>query len=233
MKEKVKRIITIEDLGDGAKCANAVINAMYEEDQGANVYSGWKYACLRKEFLESKPSVFREHVANVIIMFGGTDPSNYNKMLYKVIEEIGNKYVGINFNFITGFGYDAEGNDIVTCEEKNIYVYSNVDKVSEYMKEADIAITSQGRTIFELAAMGVPSIVLSQNEREQTHTFAQMDHGFLNLGLKDVSADLVKNTLDWLINTPPIRRNMYDLMTCLPIREGVTRVKSIILNEDE
>ena len=59
--------------------------------------------------------------------------------------------------------------------------------------------------------MGIPAIILSQNEREQTHTFAQMNHGFLNLGLKDVSESSVKNTLDWLINTPPIRKNMYDL----------------------
>lgn len=230
VKNSVPRVVTIEDRGTGIKVADIVINALYEDMEEKNVYSGWQYACLRKEFLDSEPIVFREKVSNVVILFGGTDPSNYNKMLYKVIMEIGSRYHDIRFNFITGFGYDAEKNGIITSEEDNIYVYSNVKRVSKYMKEADIAITSQGRTIFELAAMGVPSIVLSQNEREQTHTFAQMEHGFLNLGLRDVSADLVKNTLDWLINTPPIRRNMHDLMLRLPMKSGVERVKKLILN---
>ena len=33
----------------------------------------------------------------------------------------------------------------------------------------DIAISSQGRTMLELASMAVPTILLAQNEREQHH----------------------------------------------------------------
>ena len=101
------------------------------------------------------------------------------------------------------------------------------------MKHADLAITSQGRTIFELAAMGVPSIVLSQNEREQTHLFAKLEHGFLNLGIgKNIEQNLIENTLNWLINTPVIRKNMYDLMLSYPLKSGLKRVKNIIVGEE-
>ena len=37
--------------------------------------------------------------------------------------------------------------------------------------------------------MGVPTIVLAENEREQLHTFAQMDNGFINLGLGSEVSD--------------------------------------------
>lgn len=231
IKKRVNRFVSIEDLGEGIGKADAVINAMYEEDDRSNVFSGWKYACLRDEFQIKNASEFRDAVKNVIFMFGGTDPSNYNRLLYNITKNISNKYENIKFSFITGYGYDVEKNGLVSIPSKNIYVYSGVSRVSDYMSKADIAITSQGRTIFELAAMGVPAIVLAQNEREQTHTFAQMDHGFLNLGLKDISEELVENTLDWLINTPPIRKNMYDLMQSLPLRDGIYRVKQIVLGE--
>ena len=43
----------------------------------------------------------------------------------------------------------------------------------------------------------------------------------------------MENTVDWLINTPEIRRNMYDLMTSLDLRSGVKRVVKIILGDQD
>lgn len=235
LKSKVDRVVSIEDLGTGAEEADAVINALYDDEKSAsNTYSGYKYVCLRDEFLLSAPNKWSSDVRNVLIMFGGTDPANLNKMLYKIVEKISDKYGGINFSFITGIGYDNEGNGVISQPEKNIYVYPNVPNVTKFMKDADLAITSQGRTIFELAAMGIPAIVLSQNKRENTHKFAQMENGFLNLGMGSIVDErVVENTVDWLINTPEIRRNMYDLMTSLDLRSGVKRVVKIILGDQD
>lgn len=234
LKSKIKRVVTIEDLGSGIEVADAVINALYDSVNNKHVYSGYKYVCLRDEFQAEQPVKFSEKVKNVLIMFGGTDPANLNKMLYNSILKFSEKYKDIKFNFITGIGYDNEKNGVITLEDKNIYVYPNVPRVTKYMKHADLAITSQGRTIFELAAMGVPSIVLSQNKREQTHLFARLEHGFLNLGIgKEVDQDLLENTLDWLINTKAIRKNMYDLMLSYQLKEGLQRVKNIIIGDND
>ncbi|WP_311650224.1 cytidylyltransferase domain-containing protein [Selenomonas artemidis] len=235
LKKYVPRVVTIEDLGSGCVEADAAINALYSDDEecGKNVYSGYRYVCLRDEFQLERPKEFSEQVFRVLIMFGGTDPANLNRKLYDVIEQFSEKYENIAFQFITGIGYDADRQGVVTQKEKNIYVYPNVPRVTEYMKSADLAITSQGRTIFELAAMGVPAIVLSQNEREATHSFAQMEHGFLNLGMgEEVDKKAIENTLDWLINTVEVRRNMYNLMVSCGLRQGVERVKKIILGEE-
>lgn len=233
LKTKIKRVITIEDLGSGAEVADAVINALYKPINNKRVYSGYKYVCLRDEFQAEKPAIFSEKVKNILVMFGGTDPANLNKKIYNSILKFSDKYKNIKFIFITGIGYENEKNGVVTQPDKKIYVYPNVPRVTKYMKNADLAITSQGRTIFELASMGVPSIVLSQNKREQTHLFARLEHGFLNLGIgQDVDQSLIENTLDWLINTPIIRKNMYDLMISYPLKEGLQRVKNIIVGEN-
>ena len=101
------------------------------------------------------------------------------------------------------------------------------------MKEADLALIGQGRTIFEVASMGVPSVVLAQNEREATHGFASMEHGFLNLGLgKAVSQEVIENTLNWLIHTPEVRRSMHQLMLKSKLRSGIQRVKNLIVGDE-
>lgn len=235
LKKKINRVVTIEDLGTGVKVADATINALYDDMHlEGKVYSGSDYVCLRDEFLIEKPKSFSEKVHSVLIMFGGTDPSNLNRMVYESLLEGYKKYPDVIFYFITGIGYDNEKNGVITDEGKGVYVFPNVPRVTKFMKDADLAITSQGRATFELAAMGIPSVVLSQNEREKTHRFATMEHGFVNLGLgKESNAQLIVNTLDWLIHTPAVRQNMHELMLRCPLRKGLARVKSIILGDDD
>ena len=234
LKKLIPRVITIEDLGSGAYVADAVINALYDSPENATdkFYSGYKYVCLRDEFLTTVPKEYSEKVQDIVILFGGTDPSNLNEKTYKATQKIHKKYPEISFNFITGIGYDFEKHGVMTDEQNNIFVYPNVPVVSKYTKNADIAVTSQGRTIYELASMGLPSIVLSQNSREATHSFATMQHGFINLGIgEEIDSDTIASTLTWLIETPNVRKNMHDLMIKCDLKTGLERCKKIILGE--
>ena len=235
LKKLVPRLVSIEDLGPGTAYADAVINALYEGEttECSKTYSGERYVCLRDEFKMERPKEFSSEVKNILVMFGGTDPSNLNKKLYKAAKKIVSIYDGMSFHFITGLGYDHEKNGIFSIPKEEIYVHSNVSKVTEYMKHADLAVSSQGRTVYELACMGIPSIILAQNEREMTHTFATMKNGFINLGLgKNVSIEAVINTLNWLINTPNIRMNMRDLMLKHDFRNSEKRLRDIILGDE-
>ncbi len=234
LKERVPRVITIEDLGSGAYSADAVINALYDspENETSRFYSGYKYVCLRDEFLLAQPKDFSEKVKNIVILFGGTDPSNLNEKTYKAVLGLHEKYPDITFNFITGIGYEADRHGVVSNPEKNIFVYPNVPAVTKYTGQADMAITSQGRTIYELAVLGIPSIVISQNQRETLHRFASMKHGFLNLGLGGtVDSSSIANTISWLVDTPNIRKNMHNLMLRYDLKSGLSRCKKIILGE--
>lgn len=233
LKTQIPRVVTIEDLGEGTKAADAVVNALYDENEPRqNVYSGYQYVCLRDEFQVEQPKKFSPTVKNIIVMFGGTDPSNLNRLVYDAILSRIERFSGIRFYFITGIGYDNEINGVVTRPKENVFVYPNVPRVTKYLKEADLVIMGQGRSIFEAACMGVPAVVLSQNERETTHSFAQMEHGFLNLGLgNEADPSLITNTLEWLIHTRAVRENMHRLMLQTPLKKGLERVKQIILGE--
>lgn len=236
LKKNVKRVVSIEDLGEGTRYADAVINALYE-GQGSlckNTYEGTQYVFLRSEFRIEKPAEFKKVIQNIVVMFGGTDPSNLNKKVYDASIALHKIFPTINFHFITGIGYNAEKNGILEDIKNNIFVHRNISKVTTYMKNADLAVTSQGRTIYEIASMGIPAVVLAQNSREMTHTFAGMENGFLNLGLGyTVTIEAIINTLKWLIETPNVRSNMRTLMLKNNFRKSNAKVKGIILGETD
>ena len=231
LKELCEKVVTIEDMGMGARYADIVINALYNEQKNSNEYYGPKYVCLRNEFLVSKPKKFRDEVENILVVFGGTDPANLTKKVYNIAKEITKTHSEICFTFITGIGYNCRENDLVSDEKSNIKVLNDVNNISMYMQQADISFTSQGRTVYELASLGVPSIVLAQNERELLHTFAQMPNGFMNLGLgENLSEETIKNTLEWLIETPQIRKEMRELMLKNDLKNGLNKELDLILN---
>lgn len=237
LKTLCKRVVSIEDMGTGIAYADVVINALYQGDKkkdASHIYSGEKYICLRDEFLIASPKEFSKEVKNVLVLFGGTDPSNLTSVIYNLAQKSHEKYPDMHFTFLVGIGYDCEKNGIVTKEDCNITVIQDSSSVSQYMKEADLAFTSQGRTVYEFASLGVPAIVLAQNEREQLHTFAQMENGFFNLGLGSrVAVETIEQTFDFLVNTPTMRAEMRRLMLLHEhnLKNGVQREINLILGE--
>ncbi|MCR5508344.1 MAG: UDP-2,4-diacetamido-2,4,6-trideoxy-beta-L-altropyranose hydrolase [Lachnospiraceae bacterium] len=226
------RVVNFEDVGPGAKYADAVINALYEKGEKLhNEYYGSKYFCIRDEFLEEEPSEFSEEVRNIIVIFGGADPSDLTGRLYKVAGELHKEFPGINFHFLVGFAYGHKDR-IVTIEEDKIFVHIDAKRVSAYMNMADLAVTSQGRTVFELASMGVPAVVLAQNEREAEHVFAGIQNGFINLGIgREQDDSTIISTIRWLIMTPNVRSEMRRLQLTKDFSKGQERVIHLILND--
>ena len=230
----VKRVVNFEDVGPGAKYADAVINALYEKgDKLHNEYYGSRYFCIRDEFLEEQPKEFSEKAENVLVIFGGADPSDLTGRLYRICKRLHKDHPDVNFHFLLGFAYPY-ADRIVTCEEERVFVHKDVKRVSSYMSRMDLAITSQGRTVYELASMGVPAIVLAQNDREAKHVFAGIQNGFINLGIGDETDDeTVVSTIGWLIATPNVRREMRKLQLQKDFSKGHERVIRLIMDEGD
>lgn len=229
-----KRTVNFEDVGKGAKYADAVINALYEKGEKLhNEFYGSKYFCIRDEFLEEHPKEFSEEVENVLVIFGGADPSDLTGRLYEICKVLHEKNPKLNFHFLLGFAYPFKDR-IVTDEENHIFIHNDVKRVSSYMSKMDLAITSQGRTVYELASMGVPAIVMAQNEREAEHVFAGIQNGFINLGLgKDQDDETIISTISWLLSTPKVRSEMRKLQLSVDFSKGQDRVIKLIMSEQD
>ncbi|MBR2275749.1 MAG: UDP-2,4-diacetamido-2,4,6-trideoxy-beta-L-altropyranose hydrolase [Lachnospiraceae bacterium] len=229
-----KRVVNFEDVGEGAKFADAVINALYEKGEKLhNEYYGSKYFCIRDEFLEEEPKEFSKEVENILVIFGGADPSNLTERMYEICKKLHKEAENIHFHFLLGFAYPKK-EKIKDDPENHIHVHADVKRVSSYMGQMDLAVTSQGRTVYELASMGVPSVVLAQNEREAEHVFAGIQSGFINLGIgKETDEATIISTIRWLIQTPNVRREMRNLELSREFSKGHQRVLHLILNDVE
>lgn len=234
LKTYCNRIVNFEDLGSGADYADAVINALYEKQkEGKNYYWGSDYYCIRDEFLLARPKAFQERVDNVLIIFGGTDPSNLTGKLLSVIMSLPQK-LGIKFTIVLGMGYEKTLQVMETARKCNreIEVFQQVNLMTTLMARADLAVSSQGRTMFELARMGVPTILLAQNQREMHHEFGNLPNGFINLGLgSEVDECTIRETIMWLLKAPQIRQQMRERMLSTDLTNGINRVRKIILGE--
>ena len=226
------RVVNFEDLGDGAIHADAVINDLYEKKNNyENHYWGSDYYCIRDEFLLAKPAGFNEEVQEVLIIFGGTDPCNLTNRIFNVLKSIPSSR--IHYTFILGMGYKYSDELMAAAYDSDLHIdiIRDVKRMTEYMGKADLALSSQGRTMLELASMTVPTILLAQNEREQHHEFGYLKNGFINLGLGNQVEDrTIKETLLWLINSPQIRKQMKEQMLKNDLKHGIQRVIDLILN---
>jgi len=220
------KILNFEDLGAGAVHADLVVNAIYPETEVLpNHYFGAQYFCARDEFLIDLVHNKTVEVKNILISFGGVDPNN---LTYKVLNSIYDYCIkhDLKITVILGLGYSFHDSLIGFSD---IDIRKNVTNISDFMREADIAFSSAGRTVYELALSKTPSIILAQNKRELTHFFASSENGFINLGLgKECSSTLILDTFNKLLLNKTSREEMVRRMSANNIENGKTRVIQLI-----
>jgi spore coat polysaccharide biosynthesis predicted glycosyltransferase SpsG len=234
MKElKNKGIFTMnfEDLGEGAKYANLVFNALYEHKIPLkNAYSGYKYYILRDEFYGYKDRETKENMDNILVTFGGTDPCNLTEKTLDALIKIN---YDRHINVVLGLGYkDKKYIHEKYKEFKNIFIYESVKNMSEYMYNADLVITSGGRTMYEVVSLKTPCLVLCQNERELTHIFGHSGNGVINLGMgKYITDSMLSNNLNEVITDFNLRKEMKERMESIDLTNGFKNIFDLAKEE--
>ena len=110
----------------------------------------------------------------------------------------------------------------------NINVYYDVKNMPELMSQCDIAITSRGRTGYELSMLGIPSIVMAQNEREQRHDFVSNENGFSYIGLNPTD-EIIEGVLKmYLTLSKESRIELQNKLINHNLKDGRKRIINII-----
>jgi len=100
------------------------------------------------------------------------------------------------------------------------------------MYSSDIVITSGGRTMYEVASLGIPCLVLCQNERELTHLFGHAGNGIINLGLGEhLTEGMIKNTIGELIENYELRSDMNTKMKNIDLEHGFDNIIDVVTTE--
>ncbi len=231
-------VVNFEDLGEGTESADLVINSLYEYSHPAsNHYYGHNYVCLRDEFYIIPSKKVEEPIKKILITFGGTDPNNLTLKALKAVRKMDRK--SIQVNIVLGFGYFPKKElyayvDNLLMEGYCIEVKENVQMMAHEIYNADLVITSNGRTIYEITSIGTPFISVSQNERESRHLFVHYLKGIMYLGMAyDVSEEDIATAMNELIDDYKTRKQINENLLKVDIKEGINRVLRLIFDKYE
>lgn len=214
-KKAGMKVVNFEDIGTGAVVSDLTINELYEEPlfPGKNILWGKNYFFMRDEFHDAKARSFQEKVSSVLLTFGGTDQHNLSSKVYHVIKNYCQTSC-IKIYIVTGPGYAHwESLSAETKNDDNVFITRGIGVISHIMEEADLAISSNGRTLYELAHMNIPGLVISQHERENTHNFGVRKNGFIPLGVYQecmTSNIFLLEQFKMITEDVQLRRELYD-----------------------
>ncbi|WFQ79585.1 hypothetical protein PXH59_18885 [Xenorhabdus sp. SF857] len=167
---------------------------------------------------------------SILLSFGGEDPNNMTLRFLNLLIRC-HFLENINLKVITGPAYIFHDELIMfinSVENRSIELIHNVkDNMHEIMLSSDIAIVSNGRTVYELAALGIPSISISANNREDSHNFSTIA-GFFKLGLNSEVSD--NDFIDTIVKILDYNKRLeiHKRSISLDLKNGKNRIKGLI-----
>ena len=227
-------IVTIDDLGDGQKVSDLIIDANRSlSNRSSDKYLfGPDYIILREEFHKLRKKTKKNHpmAENILISFGGSDP---NGLTLKVIDAL-NTIEGIDKTIIIGQGfcYRKELDKIIGSNNNGIKVKYNVENTAQLMKDADLAISTPGLTMYELACLGVPSLMLCSTEQQNKIANLFQEKGIVyNFGLtQEINKDVIREKALEYLSSQGLRSQLSEMAVDTVDGIGCKRVIKKILN---
>ena len=222
------KIINFEDDGEGIQKADLVFNALYEDTEFPQIHAGEEFYICGKTFMFYEPIKIKDQVKRVFISFGGADPQNYTDRVMNIV--IKPEYD--NYEFVVALGRAKHNVEELLAynKYKNMTVLYDVTNMPELMSSCDVAITSKGRTSFELALLGIPSIAMAQNHREEKHGFVCNENGFSYIGLNPDDEIIESYLRMYMTLTKKGRQRFQDMLLSHDLRNGRRRVMTLINN---
>lgn len=176
LKDAGFRVLFLDDYGHAQKySADLVLNqnlhatADYyvQRDAGTRMLLGTRHTLLRQEFqaLKDWQRNIPTHASKVLVTLGGADPDNVTGDIVKALGTL----AGVETVVVVG-GSNPHLPGLRTLIENSpttIRLVVDAQNMPELMQQADVTVAAGGTTSWELAFMGLPTLmlVLADNQR--------------------------------------------------------------------
>ncbi|MEO5360141.1 MAG: UDP-2,4-diacetamido-2,4,6-trideoxy-beta-L-altropyranose hydrolase [Nitrospirota bacterium] len=126
----------------------------YNHEDGTRLLLGPDYILLRREFRGIK-KIITDKCINVLITLGGADRDNFTQKVLNSIKSLRD----IKITVVVGAGNPNIESIKTVKTAVPVTILQSVNDMAGVMASQDVAITSGGTTVWELAFMGIPSVV--------------------------------------------------------------------------
>lgn len=196
------------------------------------VYYGADYVLISESFIIAKQKTKDPNFKppyQVLATMGGSDP---NHLTYKVVSSLMKLKERINLKVVIGpaFLCDDRLDKIEKQKYSNIEFIRDVKDMSSLMAESHVAITAVGITIFELAYMGVPSIIIANYETDDVDMGLLKKLGFvLPLDYYENVSDVdIRKSLELLLRNRELWEDMSKKGKILIDGRGAERIAAVV-----
>ncbi|MFH1538413.1 MAG: hypothetical protein ABIH66_05605 [bacterium] len=233
-------VCTVDDRGAARGEADFIFNTVIDgldsrmtRVGGARKYHGGRYLFLSPEIREirkrRKPVGGR--VEKVLVAMGGSDPRGLTP---KVMEAIRRAAPEIRARVIISAGFSKKNiQNIKVASDEGMELILRPRSILPYLSDSDIGVTSGGVTLTEMAAVGMPAVVLSQGRYAHTASLEFEKKGcciLLGRGSK-VSVKNLSDCLAFLMEDSGRRRELSRSGRRAVDGRGIYRVGKLILDE--
>ena len=194
------------------------------------LYSGWQFVPLRKQFSEVSRSSPGE-VPRILVAMGGSDADGLTFDVVDALDEI-NLVFEVDFLLGSAFSKIEELKARLASSKISCHLHHDQPNIATIMSGASFAVVSFGMTAYELLAVGVPSIIIgiSEDHVESASIFEAARVG-INLGLvgNSLKAELSREVAS-LLRDPHRIDEMAQNAQNLSVSNGSIRIAEIINN---
>ena len=193
---------------------------------------GSRYALLRKEFQQQRCQVKKSGpVKRILLTFGGGDDRGATIFCLGAIRSLGRKVERI----VLLSSANPRKDDILKWNRENrtnTRIVLDAEETAPYMVSADLAITAGGMTVFEMAVLGIPVLIMqiADNQVPITRAWQQCGYG-IDLGHLDQlrQETLLQETIS-LMQDAGRRQAMSTAGQAMVDGEGTWRVARALLS---
>ncbi|HKM03801.1 MAG TPA: UDP-2,4-diacetamido-2,4,6-trideoxy-beta-L-altropyranose hydrolase [Lachnospiraceae bacterium] len=210
---------------------HVIRDSIVKDTESTKFIVGCDYAPVRDEFRDV-PYTVKDQVENVMITIGGGDNLNIAGAL---ADHFVSKFPEVTFHVVSG-AYNCNLPYLKELEgkHKNVKIHHKVEHMSELMKDCDVAISPAGSTVYELCAVGVPTISFYyvQNQRKIAETLHE-EIKVINAGDYTMDEELVLITIEeqfrFLCSHYEMREKLHNDMKQLVDGNGAKRIAECLL----
>jgi UDP-2,4-diacetamido-2,4,6-trideoxy-beta-L-altropyranose hydrolase len=182
LREEGLFVVCIDDLAQYPFPCQLVVNSRIQASQlpyrsssgDTRFLLGNEYALLSPEFWHLPDRKPRKAVQNVLLTLGGLDVHNLMSRLIRGFDDVPDVF---DLTCVIGPFFQNRAHIETTAKKsrRKVMFVDPVRSLCDVMREADLAVSAGGQTLFELAAVGTPTIAVqvADNQAGNLQDFAE------------------------------------------------------------
>ena len=230
------KVFLLEDMGKSDYGADVLVNynvyaskEMYEDAVCERMLLGGNYVPIRPEFLRTSYEI-RNTVKNILITTGGGDCDNIAKEILDAIY-----WEGCRFYVVTGaFNPNRRALEEYAREKDNVEICVDVQDMAALMAHCDVAISAGGTTVYELCAVGVPTVCFSYAENQNKLVAYMGEKGICESAgeyhvTPQETIERIVDAVERYVDSLQMRQSAYEKERYLIDGEGAARIAKELL----